>query len=339
MNVAIVHQNENISILLDHILIDCGYQVAWHCDNTSDVLQRCQDTHPDLILIQNQLDGANCSNLIKNIMQQAATTVIVVTESIDDNPASIFEAMSAGALDAIVEPHSDNAELIHELRKKIQNIYSLQTGLAPKSQPVKQIQKHESHNKTPLIAIGVSTGGPEALLKILSALPATLAASIVIIQHLDMQFSEGMAAWLNKQIPMEVKLAEAGQTPQPSTVYLAATNDHLLLNAEHYFEYTIEPSHYPYRPSVDIFFESILKHWSDNILAILLTGMGRDGANGLLSLHQHGIKTIAQDEASCAVFGMPKAAIENNAVDEICHIDDISKKIIEYTQKGVKPHV
>ena len=339
MNVAIVHQNKNISLLLDHILIDCGYQVAWHCDNTSNVLQKCQAEHPDLILIQNQLDGVNCSSLIKNIMQQAATTVIVVTESIDDNPASIFEAMSAGALDAIVEPHSDNAELIHELRKKIQNIYSLQTGLTPKSSPPTKIQKHEAQNKTPLIAIGVSTGGPEALLKVLSALPATLAASIVIIQHLDIQFSQGMAEWLNKQVQMEVKLAEAGQAPQPNTIYLAATNDHLILNTDSYFEYTVEPSAYPYRPSADIFFESILRHWSDNILAILLTGMGRDGADGLLSLHQHGIKTIAQDEASCAVFGMPKTAIENNAVDEVCHIDDISQKIIEYIQKGSKPHV
>jgi len=334
MNVAIVHQDKNIVALLEFILADCGYQVAWHCDNTAQVLQQCRLNHPDLLLIQNQLDGKNCSQLIKQIMQQVTTTVIVITESIDNNHASIFEAMSAGALDAIIEPHSDNTQLIYELRKKIQNIYSLQTGLAAKPTTTEKIRKNKPRNQIPLIAIGVSTGGPDALVKVLSSLPATLPASIVIIQHLDVQFSQGMAKWLNKEIKMNVKLAEAGETPEANTVYLAATNDHLILNSDSYFEYTVNPQAYPYRPSVDVFFESILKYWSNNILAILLTGMGRDGADGLLSLHRQGIKTIAQDESSCAVFGMPKAAIENKAVEEICPLGDISNKILEFIEKG-----
>lgn len=335
MNVAIVHQDASIIKLLDFILSEAGYQISWHCNTGQCALLNCQQQRPDLILIQNHLNDINCAVLIKQIMQDMPTTVIVVTESIDDNPGSIFDAMSAGALDAIIEPHSEDDSLIPELRKKVQNIYSLQTGKSAKypvsysPEPASQI-----HTKTPLIAIGASTGGPAALVRILSRLPEDLPATIVVIQHLDIQFSEGMAEWLNNQLSINVQLAQNGHKPQAANVYLASTNDHLTLNKDGYFEYTAEPLNYPYRPSVDVFFESILKHRKKNILAILLTGMGRDGANGLLSLYQNGMTTIAQDESSCAVYGMPKAAIECEAVEKVCHIDNIADEIKNFITKG-----
>ncbi|HEY9050756.1 MAG TPA: chemotaxis protein CheB, partial [Gammaproteobacteria bacterium] len=152
--------------------------------------------------------------------------------------------------------------------------------------------------------------------------------------HMDNQFSEGLVKWLDEQTNIRVEMARSKQIPQSGMAYVAGTSDHLVLTKEGRFEYTADPKDYPYRPSIDVFFESAVAHWPNQIIGVLLTGMGRDGANGLLSLHNRGMLTIAQNEASCAVYGMPKAAAKLNAAQEILHIDDIGPAITEAINKG-----
>ncbi|HPI19963.1 MAG TPA: chemotaxis protein CheB, partial [Candidatus Kapabacteria bacterium] len=183
---------------------------------------------------------------------------------------------------------------------------------------------------TSLIAIGSSAGGPKVLAKILSALPKEINTSIIIIQHVDSQFATGFVTWLNEQTKLDVVIAKEGMKPELNVVYVAGTNDHLILTSDRTFKYVEEPKNFHYRPSVDVFFDSLARNWLTKDIAILLTGMGADGANGLLTLKKMGWYTIAQDEATSIVYGMPKAAFELDAAIEILSTEKITEAIIRF---------
>src|SRR6266404_5576551 len=157
-----------------------------------------------------------------------------------------------------------------------------------------------------LVTIGASAGGPAAVATVLRGLPKAFPAAIVIIQHVDEQFAAGMAEWLNQHSALPVRVTREGDRPVVGVVLLAGTNDHLVLKAVDRLGYTPEPRDCVYRPSVDVFFQSVSQLWPGDVLGVLLTGMGRDGAMGLKALRNKGHYTIAQDKASSAVYGMPK---------------------------------
>jgi two-component system, chemotaxis family, response regulator WspF len=180
-----------------------------------------------------------------------------------------------------------------------------------------------------LVAIGASAGGPAALVKLLASLPDDFPAAIVVVQHLAEQFAAGMATWLGEHSRIPVRIAEEGDRPAPGTVLLAATNDHLALKSARRVGYTPFPQDYAYRPSIDVFFESAIRFWTGEVVGVVLTGMGRDGALGLKALRDSGRHTIAQDETSSAVYGMPKAAAALNAAVEILPIDGIAPRLVE----------
>lgn len=330
MRIAIVHSNSNTIRLFKYLIADLGFNVSWSCQTAKEALKYCQNDCPDLLLVQLKLDDMKGSELIKQIMNSTPTTVIVITDSVKQNPSSVFEAMSAGALDAFSEPSTDQPESIHDLKNKISNIKKLHDSLHKKP----RTKKAPSIKQTPLVAIGSSTGGPAALLTILKDLPTNATAIFVIIQHMDNQFSQGMANWLNEQTDIHVEIAKDNQTPKVGHVYMAGTDDHLILNAFGKFQYIQEPIDYPYRPSVNVFFDSAVAHWPNKLIGVLLTGMGRDGANGLLSFYNRGMLTIAQDLKSSAVYGMPKAACELNAVTVELDINDIAEEIINGLNKS-----
>jgi len=165
-------------------------------------------------------------------------------------------------------------------------------------------------------------------------LPQTLGAAVVVVQHLDVQFAPGLVDWLGDQTGLTVSLIRENMKPEPGEVFVAGTNDHLVVGADLAFHYTVEPVDYPYRPSVDEFFLSLGRHWPEPGVACLLTGMGRDGAQGLLALRQAGWRTMAQDEKSCVVYGMPRAAVEAGAAGESLSIDGISTAILNELRKG-----
>ena len=179
-----------------------------------------------------------------------------------------------------------------------------------------------------LIAIGSSAGGPHAVSVILGALPADMPAAVVIVQHVDEHMAAGMAEWLGSQSAMPVSVAAEGDRLVAGRVLLAGTADHLVLKSAERVGYTVEPRDYVYRPSVDAFFHSVVKHWRGDVVGVLLTGMGRDGAIGLKALRDQGRYTIAQDEATSAVYGMPKAAAKLQAAVSILPLDQIAPRLI-----------
>ena len=174
-----------------------------------------------------------------------------------------------------------------------------------------------------LVGIGASAGGPAALAKVLSALPVDFPAAVVVIQHVDEQFALDMAQWLSRDSPLPVRVPREGDRPEPGEVLLAGARDHLIFKAADLLGYTPNPMDYAYRPSIDVFFGSVCRFWPGEVVGVLLTGMGRDGAIGLKSLRDKGWHTIAQDQATSALYGMPKAAATLDAAVDILALDEI----------------
>jgi two-component system response regulator WspF len=311
------------------------YQVIWTAKNGHEAINKCQRNPPDLILmdlIMPVMDGVAAT---QHIMKYSPCAILIVTSSTADNISQVYAAMGYGALDVVDTPMIGTkkyVDMTDKLLDKIATIAKLikNSSVSPK---VKSERQNSSFASMQLIAIGSSTGGPKALATILSKLPANMNAAIAIVQHVDGHFSSGFADWLNQQTPLPVRLAIAGDRLQKGTVLVAGTNDHLCLKPDLTLTYTQEPIDYPYRPSVDVFFHSLAQHWKKKGTAILLTGMGKDGAEGLNALKIQGWHTIAQNQESCIVYGMPKAAVELNAAVQVLSLDSIATNLQQFLNK------
>ncbi|HBL61951.1 MAG TPA: chemotaxis response regulator protein-glutamate methylesterase, partial [Cyanobacteria bacterium UBA8803] len=314
------------------------YQVIWTARDGAEAVQKCAQEPPDIILMDLHMPVMSGVEATRRIMRDFPCGILVVTASAKQNVAQVYEAMEHGALDAVDIPtlnQADSAKTAKELLAKIARISKLlkQPSSNLKAQlltPLPQWQRRSRLPSTvPLVAIGSSTGGPKVLATILSQLSPNFGAAIAIVQHVDAQFSAGFADWLRQQIRLPVRIVVAGDRLEKGVVLVAGTNDHLYLKPDLTLGYTQEPIAYSYRPSVDVFFKSLAQQWRSRGTAILLTGMGRDGAEGLSTLRERGWHTIAQDEDSCVVYGMPRAAIELNAAVEILSPDAIAKTLCQ----------
>jgi len=152
---------------------------------------------------------------------------------------------------------------------------------------------------------------------------------VVVVVHVDEEFAPGMASWMNDQLLLPVHLAREGARPKTGEVLFAATNEHLVLTHQRKLHYTPEPENYAYRPSVNVFFNSLVRCWRGTAIGVLLTGMGNDGAQGLKSMREHGWHTIAQDEESSIIYGMPKAAARTGAACEIRPLASIGPALMQ----------
>jgi len=323
MRIAIVNDLSMAVALLRRILESLsGCEVAWIAADGGEAIEKCARDLPDLILMDLIMPGAYGAQATRHIMKNTPCAILIVTASVTGNAAMVFEAMGHGALDAVALPRSVDGGA--ELLRKIERISTL-IGCAARATYFAAVRTNEPPR---LVAIGASTGGPKALATVLRALPAALAAAITIVQHLDAQFAGDLVQWLSEQTELRVSLAREGMRPERGGVFVAGTNDHLVIGADFAFHYTAEPADYPYRPSVDEFFLSLSAHWKRPGIAALLTGMGRDGARGLLALRQAGWHTVAQDEKTSIVYGMPRAAAEAGAAAEVLPLSEIGSSIL-----------
>ena len=333
MKIALVNDMPIAIEALRRVLLTIPeYQVAWIATDGVEAIAKCAKDTPDLILMDLIMPGMDGVEATRQIMKQSPCAIVIVTASVGQNAAKVFEAMSYGALDAVDTPilgSQGKLDPSHTaLLKKIATIGKL-IGKSPQFHLNLTLNKPQTNfTLPPLIAIGSSTGGPKALATIISRLPADFGAAIAIVQHVDAQFAVGMIDWLNHLTPLTVKKASAGDRLEKGIVTVACTNDHLALQSNHTLNYTKDPIDYPYRPSIDVFFKSIAQYWTHKGTAVLLTGMGRDGAEGLLLLRSQGWHTIAQDKASCIVYGMPRAAVELNAAVEVLNPEAIATSLI-----------
>ncbi len=336
MKIAIVNDIAIAVEALRRVLLTVPeYQVAWIATDGVEAVAKCAKDTPDLILMDLIMPGMDGVEATRLIMKQSPCAIVIVTANVGQNAAKVFEAMSYGALDAVNTPILGSQDKLEAsqaaLLRKIATVGKLIGKPSQKIPNFKQTANKPQTNLTtssPLIAIGSSTGGPKALATILSRLPADLGAAIAIVQHVDAQFAAGMIDWLNDLTPLPVKKASVGDRLEKGIVTVACTNDHLALQSNLTLNYTKDPIDYPYRPSIDVFFKSIAQYWTHKGIAVLLTGMGRDGAEGLKLLRSYGWHTIAQDKASCIVYGMPRAAIELDAAVEVLNPEAIASSLI-----------
>ncbi|MEB3199346.1 MAG: chemotaxis-specific protein-glutamate methyltransferase CheB [Synechococcaceae cyanobacterium] len=323
MRIAIVNDLSLAVLAIRRVLEHEGrHNVAWVAGDGQQALTLLQRDEPDLILLDLVMPGLDGVATAQQIRSRSRCPVVIVTASVERSSAQIFAAMGHGALDVVQVPPLTGPvadcgrELLHKLTT-IERLRGQRPGRAATAAP----------QRPPLVAIGASTGGPKALAALLAPLAADTPAALVVVQHIDAQFAAGLAQWLDGLTSLPVQPAEPGLTPQAGRVFVSARNDHLVLQAGGRFAYRSDPRDEPYRPSVNVFFRSLLQHWPQPGLAALLTGMGRDGAAGLLELRRAGWHTIAQDEASCAVYGMPRAAAELGAACEVLSPEAIGRRI------------
>jgi len=315
------------------------YAIAWVARDGAAAVEHCAADTQDVLLmdlIMPVMDGVEAT---RRIMAASPCLILVVTATVGGNASKVFEAMGYGARDAVNTPvlgRDGRVDGSAPLLTKIATLGKL-LGTVPRQEvrrPVMPTAPAPGRALPPLLAIGASTGGPAALAHVLSGLPAGFPAALVIIQHVDVQFAAGLADWLQAQTALRVRLAPEGCRLAVGTVWLAGTNDHMVLTRQHRLSYVADPRDYPYRPSVDVFFKSLAKNgaapWPAKAAGVLLTGMGRDGAEGLAVLRHAGWYTMAQDQASSVVYGMPKAAAEVGGAMQIVSLEAMASTLVQF---------
>ena len=336
MKIAIVNDEVRVLTMIQRIMKSAPYyEVIWTARNGAEAVVQCQKNPPHVILMDLLMPVMDGEEATKRIMENSPCAIIIVTSNTADNIAQVYAAMGYGALDVadISMMDTENSlEMNDKLLTKIARIEKLMKKPQNQNSQIGSKSKLDWQSQLSaleLIAIGSSTGGPKALATILSQLPANFNAAIAIVQHVDGQFSGSFADWLNQQTPLAVRLAIPGDRLRKGTVLVAGTNDHLCLKPDLTLAYTKNPLDYPYRPSVNVFFKSLAQHWKKKGTAILLTGMGKDGAEGLSSLKLQGWHTIAQNQESCIVYGMPKAAVDLNAAVQVLSLESITTNLLQ----------
>ena len=309
-----------------------GATVAWVAMDGTQAVAKCAEDLPDVVLmdmIMPVMDGVEAT---RRIMKATPVPILVVTATVEGNASKVFESLGAGALDAVATPgigpdgRATNAEPLVRKLQAIGTIAGIGKSKVPAPSPP-TVAPAGNFNIDPFVAIGVSTGGPQALAVVLRQFSRPMPCSVVIVQHIDPSYAVGLAGWLSSETGQRVEIAKAGDRLSDRRVLLASTVDHIVTDSAGRIAYTEEPRNQVYRPSVDVFFDSITRARVAPGIAVLLTGMGRDGAVGLGRLRAAGWHTIAQDKATSVVWGMPGAAVELKAATEVLPISEIGAAI------------
>ncbi len=324
------------------------FTVVGTARNGKEAVEMTGEKSPDIIIMDIKMPVMDGFEATRAIMETQAVPIIIVSASYDPTEVETsFRALEAGALMVLEKPpgigHPGHAKAVDDLlrltrlmsevkvitrrKKKIAgNIFDLEQSSQARA---------SIHNGFELVAIGTSTGGPPMLQKILSKLPAQFQIPILIVQHISKGFLEGMAEWLNQVTPLTVRIPQNLETLLPGYAYLAPNEFQIRVvkNDRLSVRLVPDPSKPTFCPSIAEMFRSVTDVLAPNVIGVLLTGMGNDGAYELKRMRDLGGVTIAQNRESCVVFGMPKVAIELDAAKFILNPDEIAATLTAFTQK------
>ena len=294
---------------------------------------------PDVITLDMEMPKMDGITFLRKLMQSHPMPVIVVSSLTSKGGDLALEAIESGAVDVLSKPGAAYSvgNMSINLIEKIKAAAVIDVKKRIKKSSSTRVIKKLSMTRTTekVVAIGASTGGTEAIKEVLMSFPQN-APGTVIVQHMPEHFTRSYAQRLNQTCAIEVKEAEDGDSVYPGRVLIAPGNFHMLLKrsgARYYVQIKDGPRVFHQRPAVEILFDSVAKYAGANAIGAILTGMGRDGAEGMLKMKKEGTPTIAQNEESCVVFGMPREAIALGGVDHVLPLDRIAEKILYYAEK------
>ncbi len=292
-------------------------EILWAARTGPEAVELHRRQRVDVFMIAIDIPLVVAKKTVEDLLKVWKCQVLVIAHNLGRDTRFIFELMAAGATDRAIVPKDPTAENLVEFVRKIRNLGNLSSPMTTESSEA---------NLPTLVAIGASTGGPGILTSIMEKLNEPLPAAVIIILHIARSFAVGMVDWMQKYTEIPVQVAQSGDSPRDNNIYLAATDEHLVLTRWNRFRYRDDPTQRFYHPSVDVFFNSIVERQPPG-MAVLLTGMGEDGAWGLLELRKAGWHTVAQDEATCVVYGMPKVAADIGAAVHVMNPGRIAQEI------------
>lgn len=323
------------SVLTKELSVDPQIEVVGTAPDPYVARDKIVDLEPDVVTLDIEMPRMDGITFLRKLMQYHPVPTIVLSSLTPAGGEMAIEALQAGAVDVLCKPSAAYhvGDTSHVLREKIKQAGLTQLNLAAirarrvEPPPIRLSMTHTTHR---IIAIGSSTGGTQALQTVLTALPAD-APGIVIVQHMPEHFTKSFAERLDSLCAMNVQEAVNGTSVIPGRVLIAPGNLHMLLRrsgANYYVETRDGPPVGRHRPSVNVLFKSVSQCAGKNAIGVILTGMGRDGADGMRMMKDEGAVNIAQDERSCVVFGMPKEAIALGCVDHVVPLENIPELLL-----------
>lgn len=312
---------------------DPEIEIAGIAESGKDAVEKIMTCSPDVVTLDIIMPGMDGLDTLRTIMEARPTPVLMLSQLTKQGADLTLRALELGAMDFVDKSSTgmmDFFELAREIISKVRSIAGSRPLRIEKESP--EICLRQTRGLVDVVAIGASTGGPMALQMLLSKFPKDITFSILIVQHMPHGFTGPLARRLNTICDIDIKEAEEGDLiDAPGMALLAPAGLHMKVNGANgnaRIRLDLEPVHETHRPSVDVLFASVAKAFGARSLGVILTGMGSDGTKGMKAIKQGGGFTIAQDEATSAIFGMPRVAIESGAVDKVVPITSMADEII-----------
>lgn len=312
---------------------DPGFEVVGEAADGETAVVLAQQLRPQLISMDVFMPRLNGYQATRRIMHTVPCPVVMVSAGFTQRENELsFEALQAGALSIVPKPGADDlpprrSQFLAHMRLMAEVSVVRRwgnEGLHPTGTP---LASPPANTPIDVIAVAASTGGPGALATLLGTLPNTWPVPMLVAQHITPGFGESLVTWLDGQCHLKIQVAADNIIPERGTVYFAPDGYHLQVQAGPRIQLSNAPPQGGVRPSADRLFHSVGRFYSNRAIGVILTGMGRDGAQGLKTMRQHGAPTIAQDQDSCVVFGMPAAAIALDAAEFVLPLTDIGSKL------------
>jgi two-component system, chemotaxis family, protein-glutamate methylesterase/glutaminase len=331
---------------------EAGIEVVGEARDGEQAVTMAAELTPDVITMDVHMPKLDGLEATRRIMAETPTPIVVISAIDPGDVRLTFDALDSGALAALAKPSGPTAPDFAKRAQEIVNTVKTMavvrvvrrrprltrpgqppaaaaTPAAPAAPSVAPATSNAPRRKVDIVAIGSSTGGPDALGKIIGALPAVVPVPILIVQHITVGFHQGLVDWLNNVTPLDVKLGEEGHMPKAGEVILAPGEHHMTVDPRRRLTLNEESPVRGHRPSATQLFRSVTSVYGANALGVILTGMGDDGADGLVELRRAGGWVIGQDEATSVVYGMPREAAARGAVSEVCPLPEIAGAIVE----------
>lgn len=324
--------------LTEMIAEDLGMVVVGRATNGAEAVQQVQKLKPDVVSMDVNMPVMNGFDAVREIMRVQPTPVVMVSASLEKSEVDVaFNAIQAGALAVIKKPAPfepdfkfAREELLNTLRlmSEVKVVHHWKPRqVSPRSSVAPLLTNPGERPSVDVLGIASSTGGPSALVEIISNLPPNFPVPIVIVQHISEGFEAGLVEWLNRTCLLNIRIAQAGDMPEAGQVLVAPSFAHMYFKPDGRIALDADRRGYLNMPSGDVLFQSMAEVFGEYGMGVILTGMGADGAQGLLAMRRAGAVTLAQDEESCVVFGMPKEAINLGAAQYVVSLSKMAKVV------------